>query len=331
MINGHGDDLHLYPGCTPLNFSSNILSGVDHTRLMARLAEAASLPSSYPDPDGSSLARLLGPEGTVEVTAGAVEAIYLIALSRRGSRSVIIGPTFREYEDACRLHGHTITYASSLPEAPEADIIWLCNPNNPTGRVTPHATLLRHIVARPRTLFVVDQAYAPYTTLPLLTDYEAVKAGNVVLLSSLTKRYSVPGLRIGYAIGAPALMSEIKKVRMPWSVNAIALEGARWLIAHSADYPVDAPALHAEATRLRTALISLGIEVEPTDCNFILCLLTDGRTAADLKQALMEHDNILIRDASNFHGLTRAHFRVAAQTPDLNDLLIQAIARWLNT
>ncbi len=331
MIDGHGDDLHLYPGRTPINFSSNILADVDHSLLMARLAEAASLPSSYPDPDGSSLARLLGPEGTVEVTAGAVEAIYLIALSRRGSRSVIIGPTFREYEDACRLHGHTVTYSPSLTEAPQADIIWICNPNNPTGRVTPRATLRRHIAARPATLFVVDQAYAPYTTLPLLTPSEAVKAGNVVILSSLTKRYSVPGLRIGYAIGAPHLMADINKVRMPWSVNAIALQGARWLIDHSADYPVDASALHAEAARLRTAFIALGIDVEPTDCNFILCCLTDGRTAAALKQALMEHDNILIRDASNFHGLTRAHFRVAAQTPERNDLLIHAIARWLNT
>lgn len=328
MINGHGDDLHRYPGRNLINFSSNILSGVDHTPLMEHLAPLASLPASYPDPDASALARMLGAEDTVVVTAGAVEAIYLIALAYRGCRSAIVGPTFSEYEDACRLHAHTVSHVVSLSDTTGAEMVWLCNPNNPTGHVTPHATLLAHIKAHPSTLFVVDQAYAPYTTHPLLTPSEAVAAGNVVMLSSLTKRFSVPGLRIGYAVGAPGIMDRIKAVRMPWSVNALAIEGACWLLERADRYPVDADSLHAEALRLASAMGEMGIETLPTDCNFILCRLTDGRPAARLKEWLVEHHNILIRDASNFHGLTPSHFRIASQTPAHNDRLINALKQW---
>lgn len=329
MLHGHGDDLHRYPGRQPVNFSSNIVNRPDHSALMARLAGVAALPSSYPEPDAAGLAARLGPTGTVVVTAGATEAIYLIALAHRGSRSAIVGPTFSEYEDACRLHGHTISHICSIRECGGADIVWLCNPNNPTGRVTPREEILAIAAQHPSTLFVIDQAYAPYTEQPVVSATEAVEAGNIMLLSSLTKRFSVPGLRIGYAVGAPALLEPISAVRMPWSVNAIAIEGASWLLDHQADYPVDAAALHAGALRMAAALRAMGVEVAPTDCNFILCRLPGERSAADLKEWLMEEENMLIRDASNFRSLTPSHFRVASQGVERDDMLINALSRWL--
>ncbi|MCM1162815.1 MAG: aminotransferase class I/II-fold pyridoxal phosphate-dependent enzyme [Muribaculaceae bacterium] len=329
MLNGHGDDLYRYSDID-FNFSSNILGGVDHSALMRHLADRGSLLSSYPDPDASSLVRRLGPDGCVEVTAGATEAIYLLALAHRGARSAILSPTFREYEDACRIHAHTVRYISSISEISGEDMVWLCNPNNPTGRVTPHRILVDTIRSNPSTLFVIDQAYAPYTLMPVISDSEAISAGNVVLLSSLTKRYSVPGLRIGYAVGSPGIIERIHAMRMPWSVNAIALEAAHWLLNHSDSYTIDADGLHAQAQELAAKLRLAGVEVQHTDCNFILCRLPGALSASSMKEWLAIRHKTLIRDASNFRGLTQAHFRVAAQTPAQNSRLAEAIAEFLH-
>lgn len=330
MIDGHGDDLYRYPGRNPVNFSSNILGGVSHDGLMRHLARLATLPSAYPDPTAHTLALRLGEEGTVEVTAGATEAIYLIAMSRRGARSAILGPTFREYEDACRLHAHTVTHVTTLGATYGHDVIWICNPNNPTGTVIPKEELLSAISRNPGSLYVIDQAYAPYTVRPLITDAEAVEAGNVILLSSLTKRFSVPGLRVGYAVGAPGVIDTIRSMRMPWSVNSLAIEGAMWLLDHQDEYVIDAPALNGMALDMAGGLRRLGIWTSETECNFVLCRLPGTLRAADLKGWLMEEADILIRDASNFTGLTPAHFRLAAQTPQSDKQLISQIARWMS-
>ncbi|MCM1521752.1 MAG: aminotransferase class I/II-fold pyridoxal phosphate-dependent enzyme [Muribaculaceae bacterium] len=329
MLNGHGDDLHRYRGIKA-NFSSNILSGVDHTPLMSHLAQYPGMLSSYPEPDASSLARRLGPEGCVEVTAGATEAIYLLAMAHRGQTSAIISPTFREYEDACHLHGHAVRYLTHLSEVTDEDLVWLCNPNNPTGTVTPLPQLMSAVKSHPSTLFIIDQAYAPYTLKPVISDSDAIEAGNAVLLSSLTKRFSVPGLRIGYAVGASAIISRINAVRMPWSVNAIALEAAHWLLDHEEDYLIDASALNKEAEIIADNLRQAGIEVTHTDSNFILCRLPGRMSAAKLKEHLAISHAILIRDASNFHGLTPSHFRIAAQSPEQNLMLVKAIKDYVS-
>ena len=76
-------------------------------------------------------------------------------------------------------------------------MIWLCNPNNPTGGVVPKEQLVEAIEGRPEMVFVIDQSYGFFTRQPLLTAAEAVRVGNVIQLHSMTKRYAMPGLRLG--------------------------------------------------------------------------------------------------------------------------------------
>lgn len=332
MTEGHGDDIYRYGCRIEHNFSTNVYAGFDHSALFAHLASVAGSIANYPEPTPASVERLLAhncciaPE-CVMVTNGATEAIYLIAQWLRGKRSAVVSPTFSEYEDACRIHGHSLRFISSIGDVPEdVDAVWLCNPNNPTGSVTPRDELLELVRDRQDTVFVIDQAYADYTAIPLIREYEAVELPNVLLLGSLTKRFAIPGLRIGYAVGNAALMSRIRSLRMPWSVNQLAIEGANYLLAHEEDYPIDAGMLHREALRMARAFEAMGITVKPTDCNFILCSLP--AKASGLKDYLAETHGILIRDASNFRGLTPHHFRVAALTPAQNDLLITAIREW---
>lgn len=334
MREGHGDDLFRYKGKVKSNFSSNIFSGFRHDNLLVHIGGLDRCLYNYPEPEPTSLesdiASFIGTErSNVLATSGATDAIYLAAQSRRGSRSDIVVPTFREYQDACRIHCHKIRFIAGIRDISEdADCVWLCNPDNPTGRITDKNILLEAVRSRPSTLFMIDQAYADYTRLPVLTAEEAAGCGNVILLGSLTKRFSVPGLRVGYMTGAAPLLAPLRELRMPWSLGQIAIEGARYLISRADRYPIDADTLHNEAQRLADAFREMGIEVGDTDCNFILCRLPVS-TAAELKEYLVEKHGILIRDASNFETLTPRHFRVAAQTREENDNLINAIKEWI--
>ncbi|MBR1800456.1 MAG: cobyric acid synthase [Bacteroidaceae bacterium] len=366
MLNGHGDDAYRYEGIRH-NFSSNIFSHADLGGLKTFLATRLDTIDHYPEPEPRALERLIAErsgvgEDCVLVTNGATEAIYLIAQSRlrangptplpippagtlnssvlgspcreesgRLSKTVIFSPTFSEYADACRMAGlevatESVGCSAAVPQS--FPLVWLCNPNNPTGTVLPREDVLR--LAAQSELLVLDQSYEDYTLETLLTPAEAVAAGNILQLHSLTKRYAVPGLRIGYVVGAPALIEQLRRRLHPWSVNALAIEAALWLIKHDVKVIPDLPAYLAEAQRLRQALAALpGITVEPTQTNFMLCRLDEhgGFTAAELKDYLATHHSILIRDASNFEGLTSYHFRVAAQTKDEDDLLIDSIKK----
>ncbi len=346
MIEGHGDDIYAYGDSIRHNFSSNILSGVSHAGLSAHLGLYAVNLGSYPEPQPLSLEKILAeklgvPPENVMVTNGATEAIYVIAHTYTGAVSRIVVPTFSEYEDACRLYGHAVSFVDSPIEKPigicrdwdercgnERSCFWICNPNNPTGKVMDKKLLKRLADENPATVHIIDQAYSDYTSKPVLDVSEAVDAENIVLLGSFTKRFSVPGLRVGYAVGCRKLMDDIKRFRMPWSVSSPAIEGAKYLLGHTDDYKIDCVALHSEAVRLAAAFRKIGIEVADTDCNFILCRLPNG-FACDLKKWLVGRYGILIRDASNFHGLTASHFRVAAQSREENDLLISAVREWV--
>ena len=208
-------------------------------------------------------------------------------------------------------------------------LIWLCNPNNPTGSVVPVDKLRAAIENHPQTIFVIDQSYGFFTREPLLSAAEAVRYPNVIQLHSMTKRYAMPGLRLGYMTGSPTLLAHIRNFRMPWSVNALAIEAGLYLCAHPETAPIDLPALLAETRRLRERLNTLpGLTAEPTQTHFFLCRLATHR-ASDLKQWLADRHGLLIRDASNFEGLDAGAFRIATQTPEENELLVEAVRQYL--
>ena len=320
MLIGHGDDVYRYKDIRH-NLSSNIYGHADLGALKVFLATRLDAIGTYPEPEPRALEALIAvrwgvSEECVMVTNGATEAIYLIAETFRTLTATIVEPTFSEYGDACRLHGLK----------PGDEMLWLCNPNNPTGHVLPKDEVL--LQAASHRLTVLDQSYEDYTLEPLLSPAEAVAAGNILQLHSLTKTYCVPGLRVGFIIGAPPLIHELRSRLRPWAVNALAIEAAMWLIKHDVKVIPDLPAYLVEAQRLRDALNNVpGISVEPTQTNFMLCRLDHelGQTAAQLKDLLATRHGILIRDASNFNGLTPYHFRVAAQTREEDDFLIKVM------
>ena len=335
MLNGHGDDIYSYSREIVSNFSSNIYGRQDLTELKSHLCSCLDLIQSYPEPDAHSLAVLLGKKHTIDidticVTNGATEAIYLIAQAFRGSKSGIITPTFSEYEDACVINEHKLSFSASLDKmGKNNELIWMCNPNNPTGSVYRKEHLDKFIMEHPDICFVIDQSYEAFTHKKyVFTAEEASKYKNVILLHSLTKQYAIAGLRLGYITAPTDLIERTKQYRMPWSVNALAVEAGKFLLREDKNY-FNLDNYLAETNRFMTELNNIeGLIVLPTNTHFFLCELINKK-ASDLKQFLIEEHGILIRDAFNFRGLDEHFFRIATQSPEENDSLVKAIKEWM--
>ena len=323
MIEGHGDDLYRYNNIK-MNFSSNIFAGTDLSELEDYLCTRMAVVRSYPEPSAASLEQMIAREcgispDEVLVTSGAVDAIYLIAQVYRNEGTCrIMQPTFREYEDACRVFGYQ--------EREDGALCWLCNPNNPTGDVMATDEVLA-LAGRHR-LLIVDQSYEDYTMAPLLQPADVVGRDDIILLHSMTKRYAVPGLRLGYITASAKVISCLREQYRPWAINALSLEAGKWLVQRGKTAIPDLSTYLAETQRLRAMLNEIdGIEAQPTQTNFFLCTIQQA-TAAELKEYLAREHGILIRDASNFTGLTPHHFRIATQSPAENDALVTAIRNY---
>lgn len=335
MIEGHGDELYKYGKKIVSNFSSNVYNRIDHSGLYQRLNERLSTICSYPEPMPYSLESEIARRYSLTprqvcVTNGATEAIYLIAQVFQGRISAVLGPTFSEYADACRVHRHKVKPFYSLDALPEdAELVWICNPNNPTGEVRNKEDLKALVDSHPDKLFIFDQSYEYFTLKSLLGIKEAASFPNVILLHSMTKQYAIPGLRVGYFTASEGLTDDVRCRRMPWSVNSLAIEAAKYLLEEGDGISADIPQLLAERERLTNLLLATGmLEIWPTDTHYMLIKLRMGKAAA-LKDFLAVNHGILIRDASNFEGLDERFFRIAMQTPEENDKLVKAISEWM--
>lgn len=338
MINGHGDDRYRYDDLVQMNFSSTIYQHADHSMLKEYLAEHIDVLTNYPESQPKQLEKLIAqqlgisPE-SVMVTNGATEAVYIIAQLFRHSCSIIPQPTYSEYADACRLNKHIITYESGndITDLPKDRVYWVCNPNNPSGNVLKKG-FVDYVVRRsPRYTFVIDQSYGTFTKEPLLEARDMQGLPNVILIHSLSRKYSVPGLRLGYITAHPSTILLLRALRHPWSIPALSIEAGKFLIEQGQPVVSELDAYLAETQRLRSELRKIeGMRIFETKTNYMLCEL-DGITGAALKNHLVHEHGMLIRDCYNFYGLSRGHFRISTQLPEENDALVAAIRQYVDS
>ena len=233
------------------------------------------------------------------------------------------------------MHGHRVSSLYQLPKEQDGyrlpddvRMLWLCNPNNPTGTVVDKEYMCGLVEHNPQVCFVIDQSYEYFTLCPLFSSAEAAEYPNVLLLHSMTKRYAIPGLRRGYVTGNSGLLKRLRTNRMPWSVNRLAIEAGLFLMENDVPAPLDIAAYLQETAHLCKALKAIGgLDVWDTQTHFMLVRLRVGKVSA-LKKFLAEEHGILIRDASNFVGLNEQFFRIAAQTPEENNRLVAAITEF---
>jgi histidinol-phosphate aminotransferase len=272
--------------------------------------------ATYPDRTATSLRRALAgqhdvPERAIVVGNGSTEIIWAIARTflNQGDTTVIVGPTYGEYEVAARACGARVECVRSAPPLFDPDagilrhqlartvprVVWLCHPNNPTGRPFPVEGLAHLIDASPETLFVVDEAY-----IALCEGVQSALAfcdgGHVAVVRSMTKDYALAGLRVGYTIAAPSIADAVRRVVPPWSVSALA-EAAGLAALHDRDHLEQARAAVASArAHLAAGLHALGLAPCAGAANFVLVPVQDARrvTSALLSRGLA------VRDCSSF-------------------------------
>ena len=252
MIKGHGDDIYEY-GTLRCNFSSNISSLIDTSELCNYLSKHLDVINHYPEPSAQSLEERIADEYHISpkevlVTSGATDAIYLIAQSLRHEQTFAVKrPTFSEYVDACRMFGYE--------EAPKGGAVrWLCNPNNPTGEVRSIDTM--KVLSRRHHWLVIDQSYEDSTYCQMLAPKEAIEMRNVIQIHSMTKRFGIPGLRLGYITAPASVIERLRANHRPWAVNALAIEAGMDTLKR--DYPDVAEKL---AAHLDTPVDDTALEV----------------------------------------------------------------------
>jgi threonine-phosphate decarboxylase len=333
MIKGHGDDIYDYKDIKA-NFSSNINPSGIGPELLLHLKNRINCIATYPQPLAEKLRELISesrdiPGKSLLITNGATESLYLAASFKPGGKTRIYIPSFAEYEDACRMYKHNIEFRKnscfSINENfQDFNTVWIGNPNNPDGKIFEIETIKELARKNPQTLFIIDEAYIDFVKNPVSLVFEASQTKNLVVICSLTKRYAIPGLRLGYLAGHPDMVKIIEHQLMPWRINSMAIEAGVFCLSGEPGTYFKINEWLEESQKLQRAVDSLPkFDVLASKTTFFL--VRSPVTASKLKQELAEKHQLLIRDASNFRGLTKYHFRVSIRTPKENQLLLNAL------
>jgi threonine-phosphate decarboxylase len=305
----------------------------------------------YPDPNHKWLLEALAESvgvapSNVVVGNGSTELIYLFneVFLEDGYEAVIPVPTFNEYKAAIERIGGNIVFIEcdsaknfkldlkALENAitKKTRIVFLCNPNSPTGWLYEKAELLRIIefAAEKNVLVFVDEDYTDfvdddkrYTMAEYVNEYN-----NLFVLRSLTKFFGLAGARIGFGIGSPELVDVLKRVIMPWSVNSLAMFAAAEAVKDT-DFIKKSRRLISDSKRQLLEMLKTvpWLKVYPSETNFLLIeIIREDLTSTRLAEELAKK-GLLIRDCKDFDGLNNKFFRVAVRRPEENRKLVEQI------
>lgn len=306
-----------------------------------------SLPH-YPDPDAAELTSRLGRRhrvdpGSIVCGNGSTELIYLIARALKPATVVIPAPTFQEYERAVVLQNRAARITIKHPllnrsddfdlnpdyfihAMEDAQLAFLCNPNNPTGRLVKKNALLAIADAarQLRCYLVVDEAFIDFT--PAASVIRAVAENPyLVVLRSLTKFYALSGLRIGFAVAPPEICGLLKRHKEPWTVNTLAQRAGCAALGDTAYQKETLALIKAEKKSMERELKRLGIDYVPSAVNYYLLRMDNAQEIG----AALRRKGILVRDCANFTGLDGSYMRIAVKSKRDNRRLLNELGNEL--
>ncbi len=311
----------------------------------------------YPDPDAFALREAIAALHQVPVESvlpgnGSAELIGAIVRGAPLTTAAVVVPTFTEYEWAAEQAGaglvHVVLRAAEdfrldvaqwpWPRAlGGAGLLFLCNPNNPTGGVVTRDDVLRLAMGcrQGRATLVVDEAFMDFVESPdrFSVAREAAGSDRLIVLRSLTKSFAIPGLRLGYLIAAPGVVERLRALQPPWPLNALAIAAGVEACTASAPHLDQSRAVIVQwREALAQSLRALpGLRPFPSSVNFILCrLATRAPGASQLAEGLARR-GLLLRVGDSFSALAPGRFiRVAVRTPAENARLVEALGEALD-
>ncbi len=310
----------------------------------------------YPDPDHEWLLEALAESvgvssNNVLVGNGSTELIYLFneVFFEDGCEAVVPVPTFNEYKAAIERFGGNMIFIKcdsannfrlNLEELENAltkktRIIFLCNPNSPTGWLYEKSDILRivQLAADENVLVFVDEDYIDfvddskrYSMAEYVNEYN-----NLFVLRSLTKFFGLAGVRIGFGVGSPDLVNVLKRVIMPWSVNSLAMFAAAEAVKDT-EFIKNSRLLLSKSKRQMLEMLKTvpWLKVYPSETNFLLIeIIREDLTSTQLAEGLAKK-GLLIRDCEDFDGLNNKFFRVTVRRPEENRKLVEQIKSFGN-
>ena len=300
----------------------------------------------YPSVEGDGVARYYKtvckiPFGNFLAGNGSTEMIYLVPRVLRFRRVGVITPSFHDYERASLLAGAEVVRSPLSPHDGFAfptedqltdllnnvDALWIARPNNPTGNLFSKRLILEFADRFPQKWFIVDEAFVQFLddweTNSLLTEKPRP---NILVLHSLTKFFSIAGLRLGGIVGSEPVISRLKKAKEPWAINGIADRVASLLVECS-DYENETRSLvKEECSRVFDGLQAVeGIIPYPPSADYILCQWVKTGDLDDMIRHLLSN-GVYVRDCRNFPGLEKNFFRIGIKNPKDNDLLLSHLS-----
>lgn len=336
----HGGNIYRFEHAV-LDFSANLNPlGMPEAVKQAAM-DAVAKSEAYPDPHCKKLRQALSkhcliPANQIVCGNGAADLIDRVALAFRPKRTLLFAPTFSEYERALQTLGSEVVYyelkaeRSFVPEEDlEAriagcDLVFLCNPNNPTGTVLKKDRMkqVAECCLQTNTRLVVDECFMDF--LEREEDYslreELSSFPNLILLKAFTKLYAMAGLRLGYVLcGREEDATCLADTLQPWAVSTVA--SAAGIAALQEDEFVRQTKQYVAKQRLflQCGLKQLGFTVYPSLTNYLLF-----QSDIELLQPL-EQQGILLRSCGNYRTLDHTYYRTAVRSQEENQRLLNAL------
>lgn len=359
----HGGNIHQIAkqdGLKPeeiIDFSANLNFLGPPPLICEKIREKTAMIQYYPEANSTYLKSLIAEDHQLQaaqvlVGNGAADLIYQLLTVLSPRKVLIVEPTFSEYEAAANSCGADIKHFYLNPAAnfeldleqlisyfKEIDLLFICNPNNPTSQLWQSENLQTVLAAAAAEdiYLVIDEAFNDFLAEPeensllrYLAEYK-----NLFILKSLTKLYAIPGLRLGYLLGTAELLTKISAARDLWTVNYFAQLAGEIIFKR----PTEIKNYLAESRKkladyrqqFYQALKKFKqLKVYQPAANFIfLKLESTDHSVIELQQKLATN-GILIRNCSNFPGLNKNYFRLAVRSKSENEILITKLNQLLS-
>ena len=347
MLTGHGGNIHQLAqrlGC-PTDEISDMSSNLNplgppaglETFLMQNTALIRSLPPVDAGPMVEAFCRYNGVEaGRVAAGNGTTWFITTLPQVLNTKHMLIMGPTYSEYKDACVMYGSDFSFCMAEPDTgfePDMhllssilsrsektiDTVVICNPNNPTGALIDKNSIRDVADSHPGVFFVIDESY-----LPFVDNADAVslvrenRYANLIVLSSMSKIFCMPGLRTGFVCASPWVIERFMMYYQPWSVNAPAQAAVAYLYDNSAlieQFTEQTRIYIKKEKQLFTDMLEdcSHLKIFPSQTCFVLAKLQGSMTSDEFCH-IAAQKKILIRDCANFDGLSDQFVRFSLKT-----------------
>jgi threonine-phosphate decarboxylase len=330
-------------GAEPLDFSANI-NPLGSPPLKELFLEELGHIGHYPDNSYRNFRRAAAKFVNVNMECivpgnGSSELIRLFAecCLEEGNTALVPTPSFGEYTNQSLIAGGTVKKVNidedGLPLLSQADLakaklLFLCNPNNPTGRLLSASQVidLADRCEDAQTFLLVDEAFIELSEPDESVAIQAPRKEYLFVMRSLTKSFGVPGLRLGFGVTNSRLAGILNLARIPWSIGSLAAAAAEYLLGCDEHLMRSRQIIKTETLWLQDSLRGLGLQPLPSMVNFILVDIRPSGLASDILAERTMREGVLVRDCQSF-GLGKSYIRVAVRNRSENERLIVALEK----